>query len=92
MRDVIAHWVNKARWEESHYQLVVKHYDKPGVIANILNVMKKDDVNIEEVENEIFAGGMVAKCTIKLKQPLTDGVLEDIRNIPEIINLAHVEL
>ncbi len=89
---VIAHWVNKARWEESHYQLVVKHYDKPGVIANILNVMKKDDVNIEEVENEIFAGGMVAKCTIKLKQPLTDGVLEEIRNIPEIINLAHVEL
>ncbi|GJQ32086.1 MAG: 3-phosphoglycerate dehydrogenase [Ignavibacteriaceae bacterium] len=89
---VIAHWVNKARWEESHYQLVVKHYDKPGVIASILNVMKKDNVNIEEVENEIFAGGLVAKCTIKLKQPLSHDTLEEIRNIPEIINLSHVEV
>jgi D-3-phosphoglycerate dehydrogenase len=89
---IIAHWVNKARWEESQYQLVVKHYDKPGVIASILNVMKKDEVNIEEVENEIFAGGLVAKCTVKLKQPLTAGVLEEIRNIPEILNLVHVAL
>ncbi|MBI5726907.1 MAG: phosphoglycerate dehydrogenase, partial [Ignavibacteriales bacterium] len=28
---VIAHWVNRAKTTDAHFQLVVKHFDKPGV-------------------------------------------------------------
>ncbi|MCF8242739.1 MAG: phosphoglycerate dehydrogenase [Melioribacteraceae bacterium] len=89
---VIAHWVNKAKKTDSHYQLVVKHYDKPGVLASVLDVIKQDDINIEEVENTIFDGGLVATCTMKLKQPCKDEMLNLIKNNPNVITISHVGL
>lgn len=89
---VIAHWVNRAKAQETHYQLVVKHYDKPGVLASVLDVLKVGDINIEEVENTIFDGGMVACCTMKLKDPATSHMLELIRNNPNVISYSHVQI
>ena len=89
---VIAHWVNRAKATDAHYQLVVKHYDKPGVLASILDVLREGDINIEEVENIIFDGGLVACCTMKLKAPATGGMLEAIRNNPNVISYSHVQI
>lgn len=89
---VIAHWVNKAKAPETHYQLVVKHYDKPGVLASVLDVLREGDINIEEVENIIFDGGLVACCTMKLKAPATTEMLEAIRNNPNVLSYSHVSI
>ncbi|MFA3782954.1 NAD(P)-dependent oxidoreductase [Melioribacteraceae bacterium 4301-Me] len=89
---VIAHWVNRAKVTDSHYQLVVKHYDKPGVLAAIMDVLRKGNINIEEVENIIFDGGLVACCTMKLRAPATSEMLESIRNNPNVISYSHVSL
>ncbi|MEW5843596.1 MAG: hydroxyacid dehydrogenase [Bacteroidota bacterium] len=88
----IAHWVNRAKAPETHYQLIVKHYDKPGVLASVLDVLKVGDINIEEVENTIFDGGMVACCTMKLKAPATSHMLELIRNNSNVISYSHVQI
>ena len=37
---VIEHWVNRAKITDANYQLVVKHYDKPGVLASVLDVIR----------------------------------------------------
>jgi D-3-phosphoglycerate dehydrogenase len=89
---VIAHWVNRAKISDSHYQLVVKHYDKPGVLAAIMDVLRKGSINIEEVENIIFDGGLVACCTMKLRTAATSEMLETIRNNPNVITYSHVSL
>ncbi|MGK9368080.1 NAD(P)-dependent oxidoreductase [Melioribacter sp. Ez-97] len=89
---VIAHWVNKAKAPDTHYQLVVKHYDKPGVLASVLDIIKDGDINIEEIENIIFDGGLVACCTMKLKAPLSNEMLEKIRENPNVITYSHVML
>jgi D-3-phosphoglycerate dehydrogenase len=89
---VIAHWVNKAKAPETHYQLLVKHYDKPGVLASVLDVLREGDINIEEVENIIFDGGLVACCTMKLKAPATTEMLEAIRNNPNVLSYSHVSI
>ena len=89
---VIEHWVNRARITDSHYQLVVKHYDKPGVLAAILDNLRLGNINIEEVENIIFEGGMVACCTLKLKEAATEDMLKNIRNNPEVITTSHMKI
>ncbi|KUO60903.1 phosphoglycerate dehydrogenase [bacterium BRH_c32] len=89
---VIAHWVNRAKITDAHYQLVVKHYDKPGVLASILDVLRQGDINIEEVENIIFDGGLAACCTLKLHTAATPEMLTAIKRNPNVITYSHVEL
>lgn len=89
---VIAHWVNRAKVTDSHFQLVVKHYDKPGVLASIMDVLRQGDINIEEVENIIFDGGLAATCTMKLKIAATDEMLGAIKNNPNVLSVSHVAI
>jgi D-3-phosphoglycerate dehydrogenase len=89
---VIAHWVNRAKITDAKYQLVVKHYDKPGVLASVLNVIREANINIEEIENVIFEGGLVACCTMKLKEPLPQELLNQIKNNENVLSVSHVVL
>jgi D-3-phosphoglycerate dehydrogenase len=89
---VIAHWVNRAKITDAKYQLVVKHYDKPGVLASVLNVIREANINIEEIENVIFEGGVVACCTMKLKEPLPQELLNKIKNNENVLSVSHVVL
>ncbi len=89
---VIAHWVNRAKISDSRYQLVIKHYDKPGVLASIMNVIRENDINIEEIENIIFDGGVVACCTMKLKRPVSTEMIKLMQENPNIMSVSHVAI
>jgi D-3-phosphoglycerate dehydrogenase len=89
---VIAHWVNRAKVTDTAYQLAVKHYDKPGVLASVLDVLRIGDINIEEIENIIFEDGIVALCSMKLKSPATDEMLHSIRHNPNVLTVSHVKI
>jgi D-3-phosphoglycerate dehydrogenase len=89
---IIPHWVNRARLRDKYYQLVVKHYDKPGVLASVLDVLKNGDINVEEVENIVFDGGQVATCTMKLAQKANEDMLKSIRNNSNVITVSHMSV
>jgi D-3-phosphoglycerate dehydrogenase len=89
---VIAHWVNRAKITDAKYQLIVKHYDKPGVLASVLNIIREANINIEEIENVIFEGGVVACCTMKLKDPLPQDLLNQIKNNENVLSISHVAI
>jgi D-3-phosphoglycerate dehydrogenase / 2-oxoglutarate reductase len=89
---IISHWINRAKKTEAHHQLVVKHFDKPGVLASIFDVLKEGNINIEEVENVIFEGGVAACCTMKLDSPATSEMLKIIRESPNVISISHFAL
>ncbi len=89
---VIAHWVNKTKTSDAHYQLVVKHYDKPGVLATIMSIIRDKNINIEEIENVIFEGGVVACCTMKLKTPVTTEMIKQMQDNPNVLSVSHVAL
>jgi D-3-phosphoglycerate dehydrogenase len=89
---VIAHWINRAKITDAKYQLVVKHYDKPGVLASILDVIREGNINIEEIENVIFQGGVAASCTMKLKSPVSAEKLKTMQANPDVLSISHVAL
>ena len=89
---LIAHWVNRTKVSEAKYQLVVKHYDKPGVLASILAVIRDRNINIEEIENVIFEGGIAACCTMKLRTGATADMLKMMNENKDVISVSHMVL
>jgi D-3-phosphoglycerate dehydrogenase len=88
----IKHWVNRAKKTEAHYQLIVKHYDRPGVLASVFDILREGQINVEEVENVIFDGGLAASCTMKMNKQATPAMLELIRGNQNVINISQVEI
>ncbi len=89
---IIDHWVNRAKVTDSHYQLVVKHFDKPGVLAGVLDLLREGDINVEEIENVIFDGGVAASCTMKLRNSASADMLKKMSENQNVISVSHVEL
>lgn len=89
---IIEHWVNRAKLTDIKYQLVIKHYDKAGVLASILQIISKGNINIEEIENLIFEGGVAACCTMKLMSPVSSDMLVQMRDNPDVISVSHISL
>lgn len=76
----VQNWLNRCDHSESPWKLVVRHYDKPGVIANVMNDIKDADINAQELENVIFDGKKTACCTIQLDAEPDEAVLASIRS------------
>ncbi len=92
-RGTVKNWVNKAKVTPAKYQLVVRHYDKPGVLANVFNDLKSVHINIQEVENLIFEGTLTASCTMKLVAKPSEAILSAISSrTSEVIQVQLVEL
>ncbi len=89
---LIAHWINRAKITDAKYQLVVKHFDKPGVLASILDIIREGNINIEEIENVIFEGGIAASCTMRLKSPVSAEKLKTMQDNPNILSVSHMAL
>ncbi len=89
---IIEHWVNRANITDAHYQLVVKHFDKPGVLAGVLDLLREGNINIEEIENVIFDGAIAASCTMKLINGVSADMLKKMSENPNVISVSHVEI
>lgn len=68
--------------------LVVRHYNKVGVLAGVLDELRGEGVNIEEMENMIFEGGTTASCMLRLDDRPSDAALEKMRKNPVIIQVS----
>jgi len=89
----VRNWVNKAKSTPAKYQLIIRHYDKPGVLANVFNSLKTESINIQEVENLIFEGTETAVCSLKLETRPSDYTLDSIRaRTQEVIQVQLVQL
>lgn len=90
---VVKNWINKLKASEAKYQLVVRHYDKPGVLARVLNLLSEERINAQEMENIIFEDSQTACCTIKLEDKPSGKTLEEISSKEdEIINAALISI
>lgn len=92
-RGVVRNWVNKAKTTAATFQLVVRHYDKPGVLANVFDDIKAEGINIQDVENLIFDGLKTAVCSLKLASQPSEKTLTAISaRSEEVIQIQLVKL
>ncbi|HTR81178.1 MAG TPA: NAD(P)-dependent oxidoreductase [Bacteroidota bacterium] len=90
---IVRNWVNRAKRTAAKWQLIVRHFDKPGVLANVLHDLKSSKINVQEIENVIFEGQQTACCTMKLDARPADDVLSQVQTrSDEVIQASLVEL
>jgi D-3-phosphoglycerate dehydrogenase / 2-oxoglutarate reductase len=77
---VVLNCVNLATRTPAHWQLVVRHYDRVGVLAFVMDQIRRAGINIEEVQNVIFDGAAAASCRIQLDTDPGADLLASIKN------------
>lgn len=72
-------------------QLHVRHLDQVGVLATVLDVIRKNDLNVADMQNVIFDGSQGAVAKISLSAAPSDAVLAEIRQrTPNVLGLTWV--
>ena len=66
-------------------QLVLRHFDKVGVLANVLDKLRRANINVEEMSNTVFQGAKAAVAVIRLAQVPGDAVVKDIAAMKDMV-------
>lgn len=87
----VRHCVNFSAHTAVAGQVVVRHLDQVGVLATVLDVIRRANVNVQEMQNTIFDGGVAASAKIRVEQPLSAEQLEAVRKAsPHIIGVEWI--
>jgi D-3-phosphoglycerate dehydrogenase len=85
--------VNLARLTPATHMLVVRHRDKPGVLAHVFERLRDAHLNVQETENIIFEGAHAAVARINLDGEPPRGTFDAIREgHPDVLDLQLVKL
>jgi D-3-phosphoglycerate dehydrogenase len=84
--------VNLARQTPAKYQLTVRHEDKVGVLASVLDEMRRAGWNIQEMENRIFEGAHAASASIRFAGEMDEDVVEKMRALDTVFAVSVIGL
>ena len=85
--------VNLAQTTPATCALVVRHLDRPGVLASVLDAISASYINVQEMENIVFEGAEAAVARIHLETEPAPGVLEKIHaSNPNILEISLIRL
>ena len=71
--------VNLARQTPATHMLVVRHRDRPGVLAHVFEHLRANNLNVQETENVVFEGAEAAVARINLDGAPSASLLDTIR-------------
>lgn len=71
--------VNLCRKTPASHMLVVRHRDRPGVLAHVFEHLRAGNLNVQETENIVFEGAEAAVARINLDHAPAPALLDEIR-------------
>jgi len=66
------------------FSLTIRHKDVVGVLAEILNILKNNDINVQEMSNIVFKGAKSACATLQIDHKPSKSALQQIKDITNI--------
>src|SRR5438309_7674709 len=72
--------VNLAKKTPATHMLVVRHRDRPGVLAHVFDHLRGGDINVQETEAVIFEGAHAAVARINLDGAPPDALLSEMQS------------
>ncbi|MFH1378555.1 MAG: NAD(P)-dependent oxidoreductase [Planctomycetota bacterium] len=83
--------VNILETTPAKYRLLVRHQDKPGVLAGVFDLLKRDGINAQRINNTIFQGAASAFATIELDSAVSDASLTAMRSGDGVLGVELIE-
>lgn len=91
-RGQVENSINIAEQTPATHLLTVRHLDRVGVLAGVLDVIRQANWNVQEMENVIFEGAEAACARIRFDGQPDDAVLERIREQDHVLNATVIAL
>ena len=70
--------------------LTIRHLDQVGVLAQIFAVLRSHGLNVQQMQNQVFAGGRAAVATINVAAEAPNGITEQLCAIDEVLDASLV--
>ena len=85
--------VNLARRTPATHMLVVRHRDRPGVLAHVFDHLREANLNVQETENIVFEGAEAAVARINLDGAPPEALCDRMkRGNADVLDLQVVQL
>ncbi|MDP6942909.1 MAG: phosphoglycerate dehydrogenase [Myxococcota bacterium] len=98
---IVRHWlqtgealncVNRRARSPARGQLLVRHLDRVGVLARVLDVIRGAEISVKDMQNTIFDDTGAAVATITLERPPgTDTLTAICERCPNVLGVEWVE-
>ncbi|HRD63282.1 MAG TPA: phosphoglycerate dehydrogenase [Nocardioides sp.] len=86
------HCVNLDERTLGSFTLTIRHLDRVGVLAGVLDRLSSAHLNVEHMENRIFRGGEAAVATIDVGGKPSQELLDGLRALPHVLSVSEVTL
>ncbi|MBS1717252.1 MAG: hydroxyacid dehydrogenase [Armatimonadetes bacterium] len=83
--------VNVTKGPAATHVLVVRHYDKDGVLNHTFEALTADGVNVQEIEKIILSGARAAIAQIAVDRKITEEGMTRIRKHPDVLDASQME-
>ncbi len=84
--------VNVSTATNARFQIVIRMVDKVGTFANVLAVIKRHGINVEEVTNTVFEGAVASCAKLRVVSRPSEACLHEIRAFDEVLHVDVVTL
>jgi D-3-phosphoglycerate dehydrogenase len=84
--------VNVMNLSTARFQMVIRMLDKVGTFANVLAVIKRHGINVEEVTNTVFEGGGASCAKLRVVSRPSEACMHEIRAFEEVLHVDLVTL
>jgi D-3-phosphoglycerate dehydrogenase / 2-oxoglutarate reductase len=68
--------------------LSVRHLDRVGVLAHVLDLLSRQKLNVEQMQNRVFEGGEAAVATIDVGGNVGADLLDELRALDHVISVS----
>jgi D-3-phosphoglycerate dehydrogenase len=90
VRGEILNCVNLAPTRLGTHTLHVRHLDRVGVLAGIFDVLRRRDLNVEQMENRVFEGRNAAVATIDVVGDVGSDLIGALEALPNVIHVSAI--
>jgi D-3-phosphoglycerate dehydrogenase len=69
--------------------LTIRHYDRVGVLAAVFGVLRGGGLNVQHMENQVFAGGQAAVASIDVSDGFDDELKSQLEALPDVLGVGY---
>ena len=90
VRGEILNCVNLAPTRLGTHTLHVRHFDRVGVLAGVFDILRRRELNVEQMENRVFEGRNAAVATIDVVGDVGPDLIAALEGLEHVIHVSAV--
>jgi D-3-phosphoglycerate dehydrogenase / 2-oxoglutarate reductase len=92
VRGEILNCVNLAPTRLGTHTLHVRHFDRVGVLAGVFDILRRRELNVEQMENRVFEGRNAAVATIDVVGDVGPDLIAALEGLDDVIHVSAVPM